>query len=315
MNCNDKKKFRTSEASTKASLRTKGAIDKFLNILDTNLFRKYNKEWSQDARERFNISGSLFYEENNKAIPNKEAFQTIDNVKKIIYTTEQENNKKENVYFNLNSSPEVQFDFKISNIISGNLAKIKQWESNKSISQEVLYNKIQQLGVPKEQLELLKNSDGNTIEEKLTNLVANYSYTIEINTAKTNEDKQVKQIGDNEEFTFKGSIYEYKNGEYLKDDEVIDLIEYESAKNEAFTQPNTQYYSNLTVPGGTNGSYIEANIETPMIIPSIQSHAEFKTENTIGWMRADEKQNYQGKDIDNLIEIMKKSGILGVNCG
>ena len=74
MNCNDKKKFRTSEASSKASLRTKGAIDKFLNILDTNLFRKYNKQWSQDARERFNISGSLFYEENNKAIPNKEAF-------------------------------------------------------------------------------------------------------------------------------------------------------------------------------------------------------------------------------------------------
>ena len=62
MNCNDKKKFRTSEASSKASLRTKGAIDKFLNILDTNLFRKYNKQWSQDARERFNISGSLFYE-------------------------------------------------------------------------------------------------------------------------------------------------------------------------------------------------------------------------------------------------------------
>ena len=82
MNCNDKKKFRTSEASSKASLRTKGAIDKFLNILDTNLFRKYNKQWSQDARERFSISGSLFYEENNKAIPNKEAFQKIDNAKK-----------------------------------------------------------------------------------------------------------------------------------------------------------------------------------------------------------------------------------------
>ena len=77
---------------------------------------------------------------------------------------------------------------------------------------------------------------------------------------------------------------------------------------------NSDYYSNLTVPGGTNGSYIEANIETPMIVPSIQSHAQFKTENTIGWMRADEKQNYQEKDIDNLIEIMKKSGILEVNC-
>ena len=40
----------------------------------------------------------MFYEENNKAIPNKEAFQKIDKAKKIIYETEQGNNKKEDVY-------------------------------------------------------------------------------------------------------------------------------------------------------------------------------------------------------------------------
>ena len=251
MNCNDKKKFRTSEASSKASLRTKGAIDKFLNILDTNLFRKYNKQWSQDARERFNISGSLFYEENNKAIPNKEAFYKIDKAKKIIYETEQGNNKKEDVYFNLNSSPEVQFDFKISNIISGNLAKIRQWESNKSVSQELLYNKIQQLGVPKEQLELLKNSDGNIIEEKLTNLLANYSQVIEINTA--TKDKNVEEG-------------------------------FESIDNRPIP---TTYYSNLTVPGGTN--YTENEIATPAITPSIKGHAQFSTNNGIGWFRSDEK--------------------------
>ena len=98
MNCNDKKKFRTSEASSKASLRTKGAIDKFLNILDTNLFRKYNKQWSQDARERFNISGSLFYEENNKAIPNKEAFRKIDVSKGINYQKLTEEEKSKTIY-------------------------------------------------------------------------------------------------------------------------------------------------------------------------------------------------------------------------
>lgn len=277
MNCNDKKKFRTSEASSKASLRTKGAIDKFLNILDTNLFRKYNKKWSQDARERFNISGSLFYEENNKAIPNKQAFQQIDKAKKIIYETEQGNNKKENVYFNLNSSPEVTFDFKISNVISGNLAKIRQWESNKSISQETLYNKIQQLGVPKEQLELLKNSNGNSIEEKLTNLVANYSYTVEINTA--TKDKNVEEG-------------------------------FESIDNRSIP---TTYYSNLTVPGGTNGSYREQNFETPLInVP--KSHAQFNTENTIGFSRNDDRQVYVEKDINSLLEIMQKSGILEVKC-
>ena len=231
-----------------------------LELINTEDFKKFIELQEQ-------IEDELQEEEFRKLAEESNAF------------LDEENNQKEDVYFNLNSSPEVQFDFKISNIISGNLAKIKQWESNKSISQELLYNKIQQLGVPKEQLELLKNSDGNTIEEKLTNLIANYSQVIEINTA--TKDKNVEEG-------------------------------FESIDNRPIP---TTYYSNLTVPGGTNGSYIEANIETPMIVPSIQSHAQFKTDNTIGWMRADEKQNYQEKDIDNLIEIMKKSGILEVNCG
>lgn len=85
MACNDKKKFSTSEASTKASLRTKGAIDKFLNILDYNKFNTLNNQWSQDAKERFNIKGRLFSEEDNKAVPNKNAFKAIDNAKGIFY--------------------------------------------------------------------------------------------------------------------------------------------------------------------------------------------------------------------------------------
>lgn len=85
MSCNDKKKFRTSEASTKASLRTKGAIDAFLNIIDYNKFNNLNNKWTTDARERFGIKGRLFSEENNKAIPNKEAFKQIDNANGIFY--------------------------------------------------------------------------------------------------------------------------------------------------------------------------------------------------------------------------------------
>lgn len=85
MSCNDKKKFRTSEASTKASLRTKGAIDTFLNILDYNKFNNLNNEWTRIAKERFNIKGKLFSEDNNKAIPNKEAFRQIDAAKGIFY--------------------------------------------------------------------------------------------------------------------------------------------------------------------------------------------------------------------------------------
>ena len=69
-----------------------------------------------------------------------------------------------------------------------------------------------------------------TKEEIISSVAANYSYSVEVNTAKTNEDGQIKQIGDNEEFSFNGSIYEYKNDEYLKDNDIIDIIEYETAK-------------------------------------------------------------------------------------
>lgn len=87
MSCKDTQKFRTSEASTKAAMRTQGAIDGFLNILDLNLFRTLNGKWSRDARERFNVQGMLFTEENNgtKARANKPAFKQIDNAKGIYY--------------------------------------------------------------------------------------------------------------------------------------------------------------------------------------------------------------------------------------
>lgn len=85
MSCKDKKKFKTAEASSKASLRTKGAIDKFLNILDINVFNKLNKKWTTDAVERFGIEGKLFYNDNGKAVANKVAFKQIDNAKGIVY--------------------------------------------------------------------------------------------------------------------------------------------------------------------------------------------------------------------------------------
>ena len=87
MACKDKEKFVTSEASTKAAMRTKGAIDKFLNIVDLGLFRTLNTRWSNDAKERFGVQQRLFSEINNstKAVPNKEAFKAIDNGKGTFY--------------------------------------------------------------------------------------------------------------------------------------------------------------------------------------------------------------------------------------
>lgn len=92
MSCKDKYKFKTAEASSKASLRTKGAIDKFLNILDVNLFNKLNKIWSEDAVKRFNIIGRLFLNDNGKAVANKIAFKKIDSGKGIFYQINNNNN-------------------------------------------------------------------------------------------------------------------------------------------------------------------------------------------------------------------------------
>ena len=234
------------------------------------------------------------------------------------FLDEENNQKKEDVYFNLNSSPEIQFDFKISNIISGNLAKIRQWESNKSVSQEILYNKIQQLGVPKEQLELLKNSNGNTIEEKLINLLANYSYTVEINTAK------IKNLNhfDDLQLELGNSLWMMINDEIIdvwnNDDNVYTLENAPDEIKEYFTNfknnnINTAYYSDLTVPGGTNGSYREQNFETPLIkVP--KSHAQFNTENTIGFTRGDDRIQYSESDIEILISTMENAGVLKINC-
>ena len=84
-NCNDKKKFKTSEASTKSWLRTNGIIDEFLKILDYNKFVKTNKELSDVAAEKYGIKGKLFYEQDGNAVPNKAAFKQIDNAKGIFY--------------------------------------------------------------------------------------------------------------------------------------------------------------------------------------------------------------------------------------
>lgn len=90
-------KFKTSEASTKAWFRSKGLIDKYLNITDTDGFRKANQKWSKDAQTRYSVQGMLFAEENNKAYPNKEVFKKIDKSKGITY--EQRDSQAEEITY------------------------------------------------------------------------------------------------------------------------------------------------------------------------------------------------------------------------
>lgn len=175
------------------------------------------------------------------------------------------------------------YQFIAVNKILNNIDKVKRWDKQIK-DRNAFWNKIQQdLKIPKSQIDLLKEVNGRTIEEKLASFVAEYGYVIEIETAKGKND--IAPEYDNE-------YDEYYAGE---------------KKGE-----NTQYYANLTVPGGIK--YTENEISTPNITPSIKGHAQFASDKGIGWGRWDEKIQYTEKDIDSLIDILKKSGQLEINC-
>jgi hypothetical protein len=161
------------------------------------------------------------------------------------------------IFYSLKPNSAIDFQLKAINILQSPKAdEIFRKGDKNNWSIDKILNELQ---VPKEQQELIKSFNTRNREEIITSLLANYSYTIEISTAK-------------EKLT-----PEYLN--YNKDpfagDEVIEV------------EKLTNYYANLTVPGGTN--YTENEIATPAITPSIKGHAQFATDKGIGWFRSDDK--------------------------
>jgi len=140
---------------------------------------------------------------------------------------------------------------------------------------------LTELQIPKEQKDLILSFGTRNREEILTNLLANYSHTVEINTAIATKSIAPEE---SEFYTDRGIISQEKG------------------------QP-TQYYSNLTVPGGTN--YTENEISTPGITPSIKGHAQFSTDNGIGWFRSDDKYPFTGF----LEDLIASGTIKKVPCG
>jgi len=227
-------------------------------------------------------------------------------------------------------------DFTLKSIDILNSDKAKQvfekgnkngWDLNKILTE---------LQVPKEQKQLildkgfrvLTNNDARLSNEPdlreqiIIDLLSNYSYTVEINTAKEptinkNVDYENDGIFDedgnfqseNTTFSVNGYLYEKDKFKHIpfgygkiksedgyignNDWESISEREYEEAldefKSKEGNERPTQHYSNLTVPGGTN--YTENEISTPLITPSIKGHAEFASDNGIGWFRSDESLN------------------------
>lgn len=162
-------------------------------------------------------------------------------------------------------------------------------------------NDLQKQGISGQQLELFKEiaKPGMTKDEIATAIAAAYSYAVEINTAKDSIkdpynriDQEVREINNKVLESVTGG----KIGQFFI--EMIDEsgdpdirifnseIEAKNALTTGRTQVNSRHYSNLTVPGGTN--YTENEIVTPDITPNIKGHAQFSTDNGIGWFRSDD---------------------------
>lgn len=202
-----------------------------------------------------------------------------------------------NLFFQNN----VNFSLKSVNILSSEKAQsvFEKGQKNKWNLEKILI----ELQIPKQQIDLILQSGKTNREEIITDLLANYSYTVEINTA-----KEIKRD------IVTGGIHEH-NGKYYKTEDdgsqEISKQEYDSLKKDLevnYATP-TSYYSNLTVPGGTN--YTENEIATPAIIPSIKGHAQFSTSNGIGWFRSDDKQPFTGF----LEDLIASGTIKKVPCG
>src|SRR5690606_13827195 len=121
-------------------------------------------------------------------------------------------------------------------------------------------NKIQKdLQIPKQQVEIIRSlavsKEYNSLEELIIDFSSAYSYTVSINLSK------------------------------IVNTNIITSIDPDTGE-ERFYEKNTDYYSNLTVLGGTN--YEENRITTPQIIPVINGHAQFAEDTDIGWFRSDE---------------------------
>ncbi len=208
---------------------------------------------------------------------------------------------------------EINYGLKATQILSSDRAKQVfekgekfDWDLNKILSE---------LQIPKPQKELIKSFNTEDREKIIANLLANYSYTVEINTAYG--ETRINQLEDESIIEYQGWGYESFDGVHFEKfnlnfsgtAERLEIPEEEYNKIKELAQKSpTQHYSNLTVPGGTN--YTEQEISTPLITPSIKGHAQFSTDNGIGWFRSDDKIEFLDKE-----DLIRKGIIKQVPCG
>lgn len=218
-----------------------------------------------------------------------------------------------------NEQAGVRYELKALNALSSPQAeKLFQTLAKNNVTGEAFWSKIQKdLNIPKNQIELMKglNLEEPTRENLITSLLANYSYTVEINTAtQSSFDNDSENWANNTTAVINGVKYvnHWTKG-WVRDVDDIKVTDDELEQIKELNSPiPTEYYSSLTVPGGTN--YTENEIATPGITPSIKGHAQFSTDKGLMWSRTDERIQYQEQDIDNLLKIMENSKVLQIKC-
>lgn len=294
-------------------------VDGFIALNGRDAFGQYYRslvtlgEYAPEGTA-YHEAGHFMFDPRNGLITKAEREKILDEGSKIY------NIKRSYDASNEPKLKTVDYKLRAVELLESDKAKevFKKGEKNKWTIDKIL----QELAIPKEQKELLinlipniptskksyeQNDQGefdeyttptNFREELIKELAQQYTYVVEVNTstARDIDDpsrdywfqignmmyvKEEEIDGTNVEW-FKDNVY---GGQRVK----ITEQEFEDAKKEKVKQPeeSTKYYSNLTVPGGTN--YTENEIKTPDITPSIKGHAQFSTDQGIGWFRSDDK--------------------------
>lgn len=314
-------KEKQAEAKKKSKATAKERIDKNNSKLEDR--KKTAQEQLQLKFDNFNPDSdrviSSDKSEQKTQIFNKKLAKKLQKKLEKLYpeiklniTENPQWEKGDNIFNQEEYNNQIQYRLKAVDILTSDRAK-QAFEKGKKNNWDL--NKIlTELQVPKEQKQLILDKNINNREEIITSLLADNSFVVEINTATTKKESS-RIYGNYEQFYTSEGTYSFNPiyNSYKKAGKEITKEEYDKAfedfKNIDKTE-NTDYYSNLTVPGGTN--YTENEIATPAILPNIKGHAQFSTDNGIGWFRSDDKVDEEFLRTNKSIEDVKTRRILEV---
>lgn len=330
--------------NTRNFLTELGAIDSNYKIQDVPLFLDVVDQLSQDANRAYGVQGQLWEVNplNNRfATPNETLLNQIDQIRKDqgLYEEQVAGSILDKVSIALPDNF-TNYHLRVTSALLSD--KIRQPELN---NLQGFYNDLIKQGIPSQQIDLVKDilSDVEgkvTKEDIIRELLLKYTYGVEINVSLQthqyipnttnsfryngwyyNKGYSYDIYGNNQQIFTKARIVDENLNPWDGPDFYDSDTETNISKEEYYSileiahpiNTPTQYYSNLTVPGGTNGSYREVNIESPFItLP--KSHAQFNTEHTLMFSRMDDVQTYSEKDIEKLISLMENNGQLKIKC-